>query len=394
MLDLRGLVAGVVVLVPFGVTAQNVDCTRSLEEEQVRGNLNIAVPCELSGTEIRGNVTLFAGGSLTARDLRVRGNLEGTRADFVDMNGGSVDGNVRLQELVGDLSKLEGIEISGNVSLRDNRSALEILNNNVDGNVEASGNTGGLLISGNFFDGHLKCSSNRPAPVGMGNRIERAAEGQCESLEAEAEPEPEPPPTPLPASPPPTTTPTTPPPPPPRQLRRRRRSVPQALLRLPYPPQRPRRFPRHRRQQPRQQRSPPAPPNPPPAPSPPVRDTTPPTLTLRGAPSVTLTVDSPYADAGATAMDSTDGDLTSRIVVVNPVNTALVATFTITYSVSDLSGNAATPVTRTVTVAPQAEGGGRWRRCRHRIRFGAAAPHGLAWGSGASGGDPTRLLNP
>ena len=57
-------------------------------------------------------------------------------------------------------------------------------------------------------------------------------------------------------------------------------------------------------------------------------------------------------------MDSTDGDLTSRIVVVNPVNTALVATFTITYSVSDLSGNAATPVTRTVTVAPQAEGGG------------------------------------
>ena len=118
MLDLRGFAASVVVLVPFGVAAQNVDCTRGLEEEQVRGNLNIAVACELSGTEIRGNVTLFAGGSLTARDLRIRGNLEGNRADFVDMNGGSVDGNVRLQELVGDLSKLEGIEISGNVSLK------------------------------------------------------------------------------------------------------------------------------------------------------------------------------------------------------------------------------------------------------------------------------------
>ena len=89
-------------------------------------------------------------------------------------------------------------------------------------------------------------------------------------------------------------------------------------------------------------------------------DTAPPTLTLLGAPSVTLTIDSPYTDAGATATDTTDGNLTSRIVVVNPVNTALIGTFTITYSVSDLSGNAATPVTRTVIVEqkPAAGGGG------------------------------------
>lgn len=57
-------------------------------------------------------------------------------------------------------------------------------------------------------------------------------------------------------------------------------------------------------------------------------------------------------------MDSTDGDLTSRIVVTNPVNTALLGTFTITYSVSDLAGNAATPMTRTVTVAPNTAVGG------------------------------------
>ena len=89
-------------------------------------------------------------------------------------------------------------------------------------------------------------------------------------------------------------------------------------------------------------------------------DTAPPTLTLLGAPSVTLTIDSPYMDAGATATDTTDGNLTSRIVVVNPVNTALLGTFTITYAVSDLSGNAATPVTRTVIVEqkPAAGGGG------------------------------------
>ena len=36
VLDLRGFATSVVVLVPFGVAAQNVDCTRGLEEEQVR----------------------------------------------------------------------------------------------------------------------------------------------------------------------------------------------------------------------------------------------------------------------------------------------------------------------------------------------------------------------
>ena len=87
-------------------------------------------------------------------------------------------------------------------------------------------------------------------------------------------------------------------------------------------------------------------------------DTTPPTLTLRGAPSVTLMIDAAYTDAGATATDTTDGDLTSRIVVSNPVNTALIGTATITYSVTDLSGNAATPVTRTVTVQAQPPAGG------------------------------------
>ena len=43
----------------------------------------------------------------------------------------------------------------------------------------------------------------------------------------------------------------------------------------------------------------------------------------------------------------------SRIVVTNAVNTALLGTYTVTYAVSDLSGNAAAPVTRTVNVQPQ-----------------------------------------
>jgi hypothetical protein len=89
-------------------------------------------------------------------------------------------------------------------------------------------------------------------------------------------------------------------------------------------------------------------------------DSTPPVIQLLGAATVNITIDAPYADAGATASDAEDGDITSRIVVANPVNTTLLGTYTITYTVSDAAGNAAAPVTRTVNVLPQAaaeEGG-------------------------------------
>jgi hypothetical protein len=84
-------------------------------------------------------------------------------------------------------------------------------------------------------------------------------------------------------------------------------------------------------------------------------------IQLRGEATVNIVIDSPYTDAGATATDKEDGDITSRLVVTNNVNPALLGSYTVTYAVSDLSGNAAAPVTRTVNVQPQPEavsGGG------------------------------------
>src|SRR5207249_5242882 len=81
-----------------------------------------------------------------------------------------------------------------------------------------------------------------------------------------------------------------------------------------------------------------------------VGDTTPPVITLRGSTSVSVEIGSTYTDAGATASDNVDGNITSKIVTFNPVNTALVGTYTVTYNVSDAAGNAATQVTRTVNV--------------------------------------------
>jgi ELWxxDGT repeat protein len=75
-----------------------------------------------------------------------------------------------------------------------------------------------------------------------------------------------------------------------------------------------------------------------------------PVITLLGENPVSIPCGTTYNDAGATATDAEDGNLTAQIVTDNPVNTAVAGTYTVTYTVRDNQGNAAVPVTRTVTV--------------------------------------------
>ena len=87
-----------------------------------------------------------------------------------------------------------------------------------------------------------------------------------------------------------------------------------------------------------------------------------PVIVLVGDASITLTVGNAFNDAGATASDVQDGDLTAQIAVDNPVNTAVAGTYTVTYSVQDSAGNMA-QVQRTVIVQaapppPKKKGGG------------------------------------
>src|SRR5687768_7363944 len=137
MLDRRWLLPVVFVtsaLHGFFAAAQDVHCTGTLGGVEVRGNLNITARCQLSGTSVRGNVTLFSGGSLIARDASIRGNFTAQRADFVIIDGSDIDGNVTLEQLVGDSSSIESTGIRGNLTLTSNRSAFEILNNEIGGN--------------------------------------------------------------------------------------------------------------------------------------------------------------------------------------------------------------------------------------------------------------------
>ena len=89
-------------------------------------------------------------------------------------------------------------------------------------------------------------------------------------------------------------------------------------------------------------------------------DTTPPTITLLGSATLSIALGTAYTDAGATASDDTDGNITASITTtitfagntVAAVNTNTAGVYTIAYNVSDTAGNQATPVTRTVTVMP------------------------------------------
>ncbi len=80
-------------------------------------------------------------------------------------------------------------------------------------------------------------------------------------------------------------------------------------------------------------------------------DTEAPIISLNGDATVNLALGVSYTDAGATANDNVDGDISGSIIVGgDTVDTNTAGTYTITYDVSDAATNAAAQVTRTVVV--------------------------------------------
>ena len=76
-----------------------------------------------------------------------------------------------------------------------------------------------------------------------------------------------------------------------------------------------------------------------------------PVITLVGINSATHEAATSYTDAGATAVDALDGNLTASIVVAgNDFNNTAIGDHNVTFNVSDAGGNAAAQKVRTVTV--------------------------------------------
>lgn len=84
-------------------------------------------------------------------------------------------------------------------------------------------------------------------------------------------------------------------------------------------------------------------------------DNTPPVITVLGENPTEIEYTLPYIDAGATAFDTVDGDLTEEILVGDFVDTTVAGVYTVTYNVSDTAGNAAIPQSRTVSVYRETE---------------------------------------
>ena len=82
-----------------------------------------------------------------------------------------------------------------------------------------------------------------------------------------------------------------------------------------------------------------------------------PDIELLGEASVNIPAGQEYLDPGATAFDDIDGDITDKIVVSGSINSTVVGTQTISYSVADRAGNLAT-ATRTVVVGVNEGTGG------------------------------------
>jgi M6 family metalloprotease-like protein len=86
-------------------------------------------------------------------------------------------------------------------------------------------------------------------------------------------------------------------------------------------------------------------------PPPPPIDTTPPVIALTGEDPQIITAGDTYTELGATASDNVDGDVSGSIAIdASAVNTTTAGDYTVTYDVSDSSGNTATTVTRVVRV--------------------------------------------
>lgn len=78
-------------------------------------------------------------------------------------------------------------------------------------------------------------------------------------------------------------------------------------------------------------------------------DKSPPVLTLLGNEEYYLTDIQTFTDPGATALDYSDGDISSSIVTVSTVVNGVIGTYKVTYTSTDASGNSVTK-TRTVHI--------------------------------------------
>ncbi|RUA26449.1 MAG: hypothetical protein DSY76_06000 [Bacteroidetes bacterium] len=80
------------------------------------------------------------------------------------------------------------------------------------------------------------------------------------------------------------------------------------------------------------------------------KDTTPPTIVLKGANPMFVDKGTAYVEPGYEANDDTDGDISANVKVSGTVDVNTEGTYELKYNVSDAAGNKAEEKKRTVKV--------------------------------------------
>lgn len=174
--------AGAPVAAPAPAPGPNgVECRTNIGAQQVS---DLIVPdgasCILQGTRVVGSVTVGAGATLQASALSVTGDVLAQGAAVVTLNNNStVGGSVHLRQ--GGSATVDQVQVTGDLRLESNQSALAATRNRVSGNFRAVDNQAGLIVRNNSVDGALQCSGNLITPIADGNQAASLQE-QCAAL--------------------------------------------------------------------------------------------------------------------------------------------------------------------------------------------------------------------
>ena len=160
----------------------DVYCPPNLGSVTVDDNVIVRGQCLLDGTRVKGNVLVQSGGALTARNAHIEGNIQADGGIYVRVNRTNGGGDIQLEGVSGEGSRVQRSSIGGNLQLDNNRIRLVAEYNTIDGDLQAFANTGGVVIRYNTIDGNLQCKSNNPAPTGGFNQVSGDREDQCSRL--------------------------------------------------------------------------------------------------------------------------------------------------------------------------------------------------------------------
>lgn len=125
---------------------------------------NVRVPdgatCRLSGTRVKGTISVGTGSRLVATGVRVVGNVQAEGHRSVTLRGGAVGGSVQL--------------------VQGRAAAVSLVR--IGGDLQSFENTGTQRFVRNRIDGNLQCKENRRRPLGGGNIVAGQKEDQCRRL--------------------------------------------------------------------------------------------------------------------------------------------------------------------------------------------------------------------